>query len=252
MKRGIDLPAVCLQPLLDRLERAEDEAVATPTRRRRRPVCPLGIRAGGSAHPAGLAAGCAPGCARWTGPMASSVNILKACDRRAHFGWSTCDGHAAGCRWPPLLYAQVGKRDRRRRPVGVRHACLRHAQGVSSSGGGTRLADQYAFIERQNLTICSLCRGRPTGDDPRTGEAGLGQPLPRITAPTISVCPMPPYAAVAGARADQRVGSAKQWRPCTPAMAAAHRPRLDFAGGAAVPRASLAAATDVVSGGYAS
>jgi hypothetical protein len=109
-----------------------------------------------------------------------------------------------------------------------------------------------AFIERQNLTIrqhvaavgrrvITLC----------TGEAGLGQQLAlyhgyyNFCLPHVSLRqPLPEPVPTNGSGLGQTVA---------PLYAGdgrgAHRPRLDVAGGAAVPRASLAAAADVVSGG---
>jgi IS1 family transposase len=129
-------------------------------------------------------------------------------------------------RWvpvPELLYAQVVKSYRRRRIVGVTHRVV----------FGTRLAIEQvlaacgwtintAFIERLNLDIRqrvaavgrrvnTLCRGKESLRDQMVlfqtyhnfvlPHASLRQPL---TAPV----------------ATMGHGSAKQWRPCTPAMAA--------------------------------
>jgi len=124
---------------------------------------------------------------------------------------------------PPLLYAQVGKRDRRRRLVGVRHrlvfGTLKAVQQRLEAHGWQI---NTAFIERQNLTICQPVaavgrRGMTLG----TGEAGLGQPLASdhgsdyFCLPHAALRqPWPEPVPTNGS------GSAKQWRPCTPAMAA--------------------------------
>jgi len=106
----------------------------------------------------------------------------------AHYGYwvhlprQRAQGPAPKPRWTPLphlLYAQVVKRYRRRRLVGVRHrivfGTLKAVQRRLAAHGWQI---NTAFIERQNLTIrqhvaavgrrvMTLC----------TGEAGLGQQL---------------------------------------------------------------------------
>jgi hypothetical protein len=103
-----------------------------------------------------------------------------------------------------------------------------------------------AFIERVNLTIrqhvaavgrrvSTLCKG----------EEGLLQQVAvfhcyyNFCLPHASVrLPLPQPEPTHGS------GSARQWRPCTPAMAAGlTNPRVDLARGAAVPRAAVAAAS---------
>jgi hypothetical protein len=129
-------------------------------------------------------------------------------------------------RWlplPQLLYAQVVKIVRRRRLVRVRHrvvfGTLAAVQRELSPVGWQI---NTAFIERVNLTIrqhvaavgrrvLTLCKG----------EAGLRQQLalhqvyynfclPHVSLRVPLAQPEPTHGS----------GSAKQWRPCTPAMAA--------------------------------
>jgi IS1 family transposase len=149
-----------------------------------------------------------------------------------HFGqWvylprSQATGPAPKPRWmplPQLLYAQVVKTVRRRRLVRVRHrvvfgtlAAIEHVLAAHGWQINT------AFIERLNLTIrqhvaavgrrvATLCKG----------EEGLRQQLAvyhcyyNFCLPHASVRqPLPQPEPTNG------TGSAKQWRPCTPAMAA--------------------------------
>ena len=129
-------------------------------------------------------------------------------------------------RWmplPQLLYAQVIKAYRRRRIVDVTHRVvfgtgLAIAQVLARCGWGINTA----FVERLNLDIRqrvaaigrrvnTLCQGEAGVRDQLTlfqvyhnfvlPHASLRQPLPQ---------PEP----------TNGTGSAKQWRPCTPAMAA--------------------------------
>ena len=135
-------------------------------------------------------------------------------------------GPAPKPRWMPLphlLYAQVVKTVRRRRLVAVTHrvvfGTLEAVQQVLAPYGWQI---NTAFVERINLTIrqhvaavgrrvSTLCKGE---DGVRQQlalyhayynfclpHASLRQPLPQ---------PLPTHG----------TGSAKQWRPCTPAMAA--------------------------------
>src|SRR6266568_1290214 len=135
-------------------------------------------------------------------------------------------GPAPKLRWMPLpglLYAQVIKTVRRRRLVRVRHrvvfGTLEAVQQVLAACGWQI---NTAFIERMNLTIrqhvaavgrrvTTLCKG----------EAGLQQQLVlyqvyyNFCLPHTSLRqPLPLPELTYGA------GSAKLWRPCTPAMAA--------------------------------
>jgi hypothetical protein len=129
-------------------------------------------------------------------------------------------------RWmplPELLYAQIVKSYRRRRIVGVQHRVV----------FGTRLAIEQvlaacgwsmntAFVERLNLDIRQ--RVAAIGRRVNTlcqGEAGLRDQLAlfhvyhNFVLPHASLRqPLPLPEATNGS------GSAKVWRPCTPAMAA--------------------------------
>ena len=135
-------------------------------------------------------------------------------------------GPAPKPRWmprPQLLYAQVVKTVRRRRLVRVKHrvvfGTLEAVQQVLAACGWQI---QTAFVERLNLTIrqhvaavgrrvSTLCKG----------EDGLQQQLAlyhcyyNFCLPHASLRqPLQQLVPTNGA------GSAKQWRPCTPAMAA--------------------------------
>jgi IS1 family transposase len=135
-------------------------------------------------------------------------------------------GPAPKPRWmplPQLLYAQVVKTIRRRRLVQVKHrvvfGTLEAVQQVLAACGWQI---NTAFVERLNLTmrqhvaavgrrVSTLCKG----------EDGLQQQLAlyhcyyNFCLPHASVRqPLQQLVPTNGA------GSAKQWRPCTPAMAA--------------------------------
>jgi hypothetical protein len=124
---------------------------------------------------------------------------------------------------PHLLYAQVVKQYRRRRLVGVRHRVVfgtlaKVTQVLAQAGWQVNTA----FIERVNLSIrqhvaavgrrvMTLCKH----------EAGLRQQLAlyhtyyNFCLPHASLrLPLPQSLPTNGS------GSAKTWRPCTPAMAA--------------------------------
>jgi hypothetical protein len=129
-------------------------------------------------------------------------------------------------RWmplPALLYAQVVKSYRRQRIIGVKHRVV----------FGTRLAIEQmlarygwtintAFVERLNLDICQCVAaiGRRVNTLCQ-GEAGLQDRLVLFQVYHNFVLPhaslhqrLPSPEATSGS------GSAKMWRPCTPAMAA--------------------------------
>jgi IS1 family transposase len=136
------------------------------------------------------------------------------------------NGPAPKARWiplPQLLYAQVVKQYRRRRLVGVRHRVVFGAlSGVKHVLASRGWQINTAFIERVNLTIrqhvaavgrrvIALCKG----------EGGLRQQLAlyhvyyNFCLPHASLRqPLPLPEPTHG------TGSAKIWRPCTPAMAA--------------------------------
>jgi len=150
----------------------------------------------------------------------------------AHFGyWMQPErrqdtGPRPKPRWmplPELLYAQVVKSYRRRRIVGVQHRVV----------FGTRVAIEQvlarwgwtintAFIERLNLDIrqCVAAVGRRVNTLCQ-GEAGLRDQLALFQVYHNFVLP---HASLRQALAEpiptNGGGSAKVWRPCTPAMAA--------------------------------
>ena len=124
---------------------------------------------------------------------------------------------------PQLLYAQVVKTVRRRRLVRVRHRVVFGTlETVNAVLAPLGCQINTAFVERLNLTIrhhvaavgrrvSTLCKGE-AGLDQQLAlyhsyynfclpHGSLRQPLPQ---------PMP----------TKGTGSAKQWWPCTPAMAA--------------------------------
>ena len=149
-----------------------------------------------------------------------------------HFGywmhpeWRQATGPMPKPRWmplPALRYAQVVKSYRRRRLVGVTHRVV----------FGTRLAIEpvlaacgwtinTAFVERLNLDIRQ--RVAAIGRRVNTlcqGEAGLREQLVLFQVYHNFVLP---HASLRQALDEPirtpRMGSAKRWRPCTPAMAA--------------------------------
>jgi IS1 family transposase len=138
--------------------------------------------------------------------------------------WAT--GRLPKPRWlplPQLQYAQVVKTTRRRRLVRVTHRVVFGTlAGVKQVLAATGWQVNTAFVERVNLTIrqhvaavgrrvTTLCKG----------ETGLRQQLTvyhvyyNFCLPHASLrLPLPQPAPTNG------TGSAKRWRPCTPAMAA--------------------------------
>ena len=129
-------------------------------------------------------------------------------------------------RWmplPELLYAQVVKSYRRRRLVGVKHRVVFGSrlaiEEVLAACGWTI---NTAFIERLNLDLrqCVAAIGRRVNTLCQ-GEAGLRDQLAlfqvyhNFVLPHASLrqrLPLP--------EATNGSGSARLWRPCTPAMAA--------------------------------
>jgi hypothetical protein len=124
---------------------------------------------------------------------------------------------------PGLLYAQVIKTTRRRRLVRVSHrvvfGTLEAVQQVLAACGWQI---QTAFVERLNLSlrqrVAAIGRRSAT---PCKREEGLGQQLalfqvyhnfvlPHASLRQVLPEPLP----------TKETGSAKVWRPCTPAMAA--------------------------------
>jgi hypothetical protein len=150
----------------------------------------------------------------------------------AHYGhWvqssrRRAQGPAPKPRWmplPQLLYAQVVKRDRRRRLVGIRHrvvfGTLDAVQQVLAACGWQI---NTAFMERANLSIRQhvAAMGRRVMTVCKH-EDGLRQPLAlyhvyyNFCLPHASLrLPLPQPEPTNGS------GSAKRWQPRTPAMAA--------------------------------
>ena len=125
---------------------------------------------------------------------------------------------------PGLLYAQVVKPYRRRLvgvqpPRGVRHAWQPSMQVLAVCGWKINTA----FVERLNLDlrqrvaaigrrVNTLCQG----EDGLRHQLVVFQVLPQLCA-----CPIPAYASrLLVPEPTNGSGSAKVWRPCTPAMAA--------------------------------
>ena len=147
-----------------------------------------------------------------------------------HFGqWRQPERrHATGPipkpRWmplPALLYAQVVKSYRRRRLVGVTHRVVFGTQlAIEQVLAACGWTINTAFIERLNLDIRqrvaavgrrvnTLCRGEESQRD----QLVLFQTYHNFGLPHASLRqPLPVAEATHG-------GSAKVWRPCTPAMA---------------------------------
>jgi IS1 family transposase len=147
-----------------------------------------------------------------------------------HFGqWRQPERrHATGPipkpRWmplPALLYAQVVKSYRRRRLVGVTHRVVFGTQlAIEQVLAACGWTINTAFIERLNLDIRqrvaavgrrvnTLCRGEESLRD----QLVLFQTYHNFVVPHTSLRqPLPVTEATNG-------GSAKVWRPCTPAMA---------------------------------
>jgi len=124
---------------------------------------------------------------------------------------------------PGLLYAQVIKTTRRRRLVRVRHrvvfGTLEAVQQVLSTCGWQI---QTAFVERLNLSlrqrVAAIGRRSAT---PCKRQEGLSHQLALFQGYHNFVLP---HASLRQALVEpiptNGTGSAKMWRPCTPAMAA--------------------------------
>jgi hypothetical protein len=135
-------------------------------------------------------------------------------------------GPAPKPRWmplPQLLYAQVVKTVRRRRLVRVRHRVVFGTlETVNAVLAPLGCQINTAFIERLNLSmrqhvaaigrrVTTLCKG----EDGVRQQLALDQVYYNFCLPHASLRqPLPQLVPTNGA------GSAKTWRPCTPAMAA--------------------------------
>ncbi len=129
-------------------------------------------------------------------------------------------------RWmplPQLLYAQVGKTVRRRRLVRVSHRVVFGTlEAVNAVLAPLGCQINTAFIERLNLAlrqhvaaigrrVATLCKG----EDGLRQQLALFQTYHNFCLPHTSLRePLPRPLPTNG------TGSAKHWRPCTPAMAA--------------------------------
>src|SRR5919204_1056750 len=172
-----------------------------------------------------LAPGCVPLCLT-DGLKDYATAIL------AHFGhWIQPErrqdkGPLPKPRWmplPALLYAQVVKSYRRRRLVGVKHRVVFGTQlAIEQALARCGWTINTAFVERLNLDLRQ--RVAAIGRRVNTlcqGEAGLRDQLVLFQVYHNFVLPhaslRQPLPAPAGTNGR---GSAKVWRPCTPAMAA--------------------------------
>ncbi len=129
-------------------------------------------------------------------------------------------------RWmplPELLYAQIVKSYRRRRIVGVKHRVVFGTQlAIEQVLAACGWTCNTAFVERLNLDIRQ--RVAAIGRRVNTlcqGEAGLRDQLVLFHVYHNFVLPHASLRqALAEPMATNGRGSAKLWRPCTPAMAA--------------------------------
>jgi IS1 family transposase len=129
-------------------------------------------------------------------------------------------------RWmplPELLYAQVVKTVRRRRLVEVKHRVVLGtkaavAQVLATCGWQINTS----FVERLNLSLRQrVAAMRRRSATSCKGEDGLGQHLALFQVYHNFVLPHTSLRqALAEPMATNGTGSAKVWRPCTPAMAA--------------------------------
>ena len=129
-------------------------------------------------------------------------------------------------RWmplPELLYAQVVKSYRRRRIIGVKHRVVFGARlAIEQMLARCGWTINTAFVERLNLDIRqrvaaigrrvnTLCQGEAGLQD----QLALFQVYHNFVLPHASLRQRLPFPEATSGR-----GSAKVWRPCTPAMAA--------------------------------
>ena len=129
-------------------------------------------------------------------------------------------------RWMPqsgLLYAQVVKSYRRRRIVDVKHRVVFGTlAAVEQALAACGWKINTAFVERLNLDIRqriaavgrrvnTLCKG----EDGLQQQLAVFQTYHNFVLPHASIRPLLPQP-----ESTNGSGSARQWRPCTPAMAA--------------------------------
>src|SRR5688572_13930319 len=129
-------------------------------------------------------------------------------------------------RWMPLpglLYAQVVKSYRRRRIVGVKHRVVFGTQlAIEAVLARCGWVINTAFVERLNLSLRQrVAPIRRRSATSCKGEEGLSHPLILFQVYHNFVLP---HASLRQALAEpiptNGSGSAKMWRPCTPAMSA--------------------------------
>jgi hypothetical protein len=129
-------------------------------------------------------------------------------------------------RWmplPKLLYAQVVKKMRRRRIVAVQHRVVLGTQGaVDQVLRACGWLINTAFVERLNLSlrqrVAAIRRRSATScksEDGLSHQLALFQVYYNFVLPHASL-----RQALAEPIPTNGTGSAKLWRPCTPAMAA--------------------------------
>src|SRR5215470_12641691 len=135
-------------------------------------------------------------------------------------------GAAPKPRWMPLselLYAQVVKTLRRRRLVAVKHrVVLGTKTAVDQVLAACGWQINTAFVERLNLSLRQrVAAMRRRSATSCKGEAGLGQQLALFQVYHNFVLPHTSLRqALAAPVPTNGHGSAKVWRPCTPAIAA--------------------------------
>jgi IS1 family transposase len=171
----------------------------------------------------------APGCVPLfltDGFKEYTTALLTHCGQWVHLPRSQATGPAPKPRWmplPQLLYAQVIKTVRRRRLVRVSHRVVFGTLGaIQQVLAAHDWQINTAFVERVNLTIrqhvaavgrrvTTLCKH----------EAGLRQQLALYHVYSNFCLPHTSLRQpLSHPEPTNGSGSAKQWRPCTPAMAA--------------------------------
>ena len=156
---------------------------------------------------------------------------------------------------PELLYAQVVKKMRRRRIVEVKHLVVLGTQvAVDQVLSACGWLINTSFVERLNLSLRQRVAAiRRRSSTSCKGEAGLAHQLALFHVYhnfVLTPCDLTPGADRADS--NQRCGSVKQWRPCTPAMAAGLTDHVWIAQrGAVLPGTAVAPATDGLNNGDA-
>jgi hypothetical protein len=170
----------------------------------------------------------APGCVPLfltDGFKEYTTALLTHFGQWVHLPRSQATGPAPKPRWmprPQLLYAQVIKTVRRRRLVDVKHRVVFGTlEAVNHVLAPRGWQINTAFVERLNLSlrqhvaaigrrVSTLCKG----EDGLRQQLALYHMYYNFCLPHASLrVPLPPLLPTNGP------GSAKQWRPCTPAMA---------------------------------